>query len=382
MASFKLTKGSDAFELDVLGPVKDQAGKAIGKWETNQKNNVVVKKDAGGTVVFDDVVWKFNSNNQLTLNAADKEVINFHKVGNRPFYETKFAVLNVRPDQNTTFGFSLNGTWGLDDKHDLSITINGVTSVIDGAIQDQTGRFIYHFFDKGSGTLEKSMLGFAGEWKKSEDDPLKWIFEYKLDAAGTKTAKFTLPKSVIVNRTLNQFMYEYDKKGQKFRLQFVGFLEVSEDFTISYKLDQQKAQNGDVLSKETTLTIKAEIDKKNFSGNIDFKISKKGGGSTTISLRGNFTAVYKKGVKLSVGFAFEQTTGQGKVPSTLTLNGKLEFGSGSKIQWTFEKNATSTSITISGSDIVVGGARVDFALNIVRQDGTIVGVQALFGIIL
>lgn len=380
MASFKLTKGADTYELDVLGPVKDSAGKAVGKWETNKKNNVVVRKDAGGTVVFDDVAWKFNSNNQLTLNVADKEVVNFHKVGNRPFYATQNSVLNVRPEQNNVFGFSLRGEWDMSDKHDLSITINGVTSVLDGQIQDLRGRFMYHFIDKGSATLEKSILGFAGGWTQDRDDPLKLNFEYKREDGSLDT--FALPKSVTVNRTLNQFMYEYDKKGQKFRLQFEGFVEVSEDFVISYRLDEQRAQNGDVLSRQTTLTIKAEIDKKNFSGNVDFKVSKKSGGSTTISLRGNFTAVYRKNVKLSVGFAFEQTTSAGKVQSTITFNGKLEFGSGGKIQWSFEKNATTTSITVSATDIVLGKARIDIVLNIKRQDGTIAGVQMLFGIVL
>jgi len=384
MASFKLTKGSDTFDLDVFGPVNNSAGQAIGKWGTNKSNNIVVKKDAGGTIVFDEVVWKFNSNNQLTLSAGGTEVVNFHKVGNRPFYSTQNAVLNVRPDQNNVFEFSLRGEWDMSDKHDLSITINDETSVIDGFIQDTRGRFIYHFFDKGSNTLEESMLGFAGEWKQDPNDPLLLSFTYKREEATGKITEdeFLLPKSVTINRTMNQFMYEYDKKGQKFRLQFMGLLKVSDDFVITYSLDQQSAQNGDVLSKQTTLTIQAKIDKKNFSGNVDFKVAKKGGGSTTISLRGNFTAVYRKNVKLAVGFAFDQETSLGKVQMTFSLNGSVEFGAGSKIQWSFEKNATSTSITFSATDITIGPARVDGVLNIRRQDGTMVGIHALFGIVL
>jgi len=52
---------------------------------------------------------------------------------------------------------------------------------------------------------------------------------------------------------MNQLMYEYDKKGQKFRLQFMGLLKISDDFVISYELDDQKSQNGDVLSKKLPL---------------------------------------------------------------------------------------------------------------------------------
>lgn len=380
MATFKLTKGTETFDLDVFGPVKDSAGKAVGKWGTNRNNQIEVKKDAGGgTIVFEDVVWKFNTNNQLTLSAGGKEVINFHKVGNRPFYSTQNAVLNVRPDQNNVFEFSLRGEWDMSDSHDLSITINGEVSVIDGFIQDTRGRFIYHFFDKGSNTLEESMLGFAGEWKQDANDPLKLAFNYKREDNSQDI--FELPKSVTINRTMNQFMYEYDKKGQKFRLQFMGLVKISDDFVISYSLDEQRAQNGDVLSKETTLTIQAKFDKKNFAGNVDFKVAKKGG-TTTITLRGNFTAVYKKGIKLAVGFSFDQETKLGKVQTTFSLNGSLEFGSGGKIQWTFEKNATSTSITISATDITIGPARVDAVLNIRRQDGTLVGVRVLFGVVL
>lgn len=380
MASFKLTKGTDTFDLDVLGPVKNQAGQAIGKWDTDKNSKIVVKKDAGGTVVFDDVVWKFNSNNQLCLNVGDTEVINFHKVGNRPFFTTNNATLVVRPDQNNVFSFTLRGEWDLSDKHDLSITINGVVSVIDGFIQDLRGRFMYHFFDKGSSTIEESILGFAGEWRQDPSDALKLIFKYKRENATDD--EFALAKSITINRTLNQFMYEYDKKGQKFRLQFMGLVKISDDFVISYTLDQQKSQSGDVLSKETTLTIKAEIDKKDFTGNVEFKVTKKDGTSSSISLRGNFTAVHKKGVKLSVGFAFEQTTSQGKVQSSVAFNGKLEFASGGKIVWTFEKNATRTSVTISATDIAVGAARLDASLNLVRENGQLAGVRVLFGIVL
>ncbi|MEA2174827.1 MAG: hypothetical protein QOD00_2419 [Blastocatellia bacterium] len=380
MASFKLTKGAETYDLDVFGPVKNQAGQAIGKWGTDNNNNVVITNDAGDTIVFNDVIWKFNTNNQLSLNVANTEVINFHKVGNRPFYSTQNAVLKVRPDQNNIFEFSLRGEWDMSDTHDLSITIKGVTSIVDGFIQDMRGRFIYHFFDKGSVTLEESLLGFAGEWKQDADDPLKLSFKYKREDNSEDV--FDLPKSVTINRTMNQFMYEYDKKGQKFRLQFMGVLKVSDDFSISYTFDEQKAQNGDVLSKQTTLTIQAKFDKKNFSGNIDFKVEKKGGGSSTISLHGNFTAVYVKNVRLSIGFAFDQETSMGKVQSTIAFNGTLQFGSGGKIQWTFQRNATTTSVTLSASDIKIGSARIDGILNIDRGGGQIVGVHAIFGIVI
>jgi hypothetical protein len=380
MASFKLTKGSETFDLDVFGAAKNQAGQNIGRWNTDKQNRIVVKKDAGGSIVFDDVVWKFNSNNQLCMNSGGVEVINFHKVGTRPFYEAQNSVLMIRPDRNNVFGFSLRGEWDLSDKHDLSITINGTTSVIDGFIQDERSGFMYHFFDKGSSSLEKSIFGFAGEWKQDKDDPLKLIFKYKRE--DNSIDEFVLPKAMTINRTMNQFRYEYDKKGQKCFIQFMGLVKISKDFVITYELDKRTSQTGETLVKETTFTIKAQIDKKNFSGNVEFKVQKKDGTSSTIALRGNFTAIHQKGVKLSVGFAFEQTTSSGKVTTNFAFNGKLEFGAGSSIQWTFEKNATKTTITISANDIKVGDARLDASLNLVRENGQMVGVHILFGIVL
>ena len=381
MATFKITKGTDTFELDTFGPVKNQAGQGIGKWSTDKQNRIVIQKDAGGTVTIDELTWKFNANNQLILSNAAGDIINFHKVGNRPFYATNDSVLVVRPDRNNIFEFSLRGEWDLSDKHELSFTINNVTSVFDGFIQDQTGRFMFHFFDKGSSSLERSILGFRGEWKQDPNDPVKLSFEYRREKQGAIDT-FVLPRAVTINRTMNQLMYEYDKKGQKVRIQFMGLVKISEDFVITYELDQQKAQNGDVMSKATTFTIKAELDKKDFSGNAEFKVKRQGGTTSTLAFRGHFTAVYKKNIKLSVGFAFEQTTSAGVITTSFAFNGKLEFGSGGSIQWSFEKNATKTTLTISASDIVVGNARLDGALNIVRQDGHVVGVRVLFGVVL
>jgi hypothetical protein len=108
-----------------------------------------------------------------------------------------------------------------------------------------------HFFDKGSASLERSILGFRGEWKQDAADALKLSFKYK--RANQTEDEFILPRAVTINRTMNQLMYEYDKKGQKFRLQFMGLLKISDDFVISYELDDQKSQNGDVLSKKLPL---------------------------------------------------------------------------------------------------------------------------------
>jgi hypothetical protein len=229
---------------------------------------------------------------------------------------------------------------------------------------------------------QRSILGFVGEWiHKNEAGAPKLDFKYKRE---DKTEDiFSLPKVLSVDRrpaTLNQFMYEYDKKGQKSRIQFVGTLKVSEDFVITYELDRQVSQTGEQQVAATTFTIKADIDKKDFSGNIEFRVRKEDGtsGSTTLTLRGDFTAMLGK-TKLQVGFSFNQVRSTGTVTTTFAFNGTLELKNG-KVQWSFEKSATKTTLIISASDIVLGPARIDARLNLVREDGKISGVQFLLGV--
>jgi hypothetical protein len=83
--------------------------------------------------------------------------------------------------------------------------------------------------------------------------------------------------------------------------------------------------------------------------------------------------------KLQVGFSFNQVRSTGTVTTTFAFNGTLELKNG-KVQWSFEKSATKTTLIISASDIVLGPARIDARLNLVREDGKISGVQFLLGV--
>ena len=60
MATFQLKKGNDTFDLDTGGAVS-KSGAAIGKWSTNDSNQVVISK-ADGTITID-VTWQFNADN-------------------------------------------------------------------------------------------------------------------------------------------------------------------------------------------------------------------------------------------------------------------------------------------------------------------------------
>jgi hypothetical protein len=386
MAGFQLTKGLDTFNLDTLGAVTDSAGKPLGKWSTSgdADNRIVITPSGGGAPTAIDVGWKFDGNNQLCiLNTSGKLIFNFHSVAaNRPFYSTLNAVLQVRPDQNNVFGFDLHGDWDIDAKHNLLFKTKTVTSSVDGFIQDTRSRFMYTFFNKQDLT-QKSILGFVGHWDFPNANQKVGLakLDFVYDKTGGQHGTFILPKGVTIDRVVNQLMYEYDKQGHKFRVQFVGLLEVSEDFQISYTIDRQVSGTGEQQVAQTKITVQAAITKKDFSGNVEFVLLKQDGstGSTTIAIGGSFTAMLGK-TKLQVGFAFQQTHGVNVIPSSFAFNGTLTFGGGGQIQWAFEKNATSMTLSIAVTDIQLGKARADFRLNLKRQDGSLVGVQALFGI--
>ena len=191
MPGFSLTKGTETCDFDIAGTVS-QGGSRIGSWATDKSNNIVVNKDAGGQDVYN-VAWQFNQDNQLTISSGGQEVFNFnHLTGVRPLYFTQNAVLKVRPNQNNTFGFDLHGEWDLDDSHNLTITIGGVKSTIDGFIQDPRSRFMYHFFNKQN-LLQESILGFIGAWQFVNDNGVpKMQFQYQREDGSMDT--FVLPQ--------------------------------------------------------------------------------------------------------------------------------------------------------------------------------------------
>jgi hypothetical protein len=378
MAGFTLTKGTDKFDFDITGVVS-KGGNRIGTWSTDKSNNIVVTRDAGGQDSHT-VTWQFNQDNQLTIASGGNTVFNFNATqGIRPLYFTQNAVFKVRPNQNNVFGFDLRGEWDIDANHDLTFTINGVTSKLDGFIQDPRSRFMYHFFNKQN-LMQESILGFVGQWDFINDNGVPMMkFSYKREDGSTDA--FALPQGIVVNRSVNQFMYQYNKQNHTFAIQFVGLLQVSEDFKITYSIDRQVSQTGQEQVTATTFTIDAVLNKKNFSGDIEFFIKKTNGtvGTTTIGLSGNFTARLGT-TQLQVGFTFSQVRGPNVVTTTFAFNGSLKLGAGGEIVWAITKNATTLNITISAADIKIGPARLDGRLNIVGENGHVVGVQVLFGV--
>jgi hypothetical protein len=381
MPGLQLSKNADNFVLDPLGTVtiNNAAG---GTWKTDQTNKIVVTKNDNTTVSFD-VTWEFNTDNQLVVSAAGKK-FNFSEApGNVPRYETRNAVLVVRPNKNQPFTFELRGDWSISETHDLTITINGKASTIDGFINDPRSRFMFHFSNKKA-LLQSSVLGFIGTWSEfvDPDGQPRLKFVYKRD--GQADGEFVLPKGITIDKSMNQLMYEYDKNGNKRRIQLVGTLMISDDFTISYGLDRQTSADGQTQVGSTTFTFNAAFKKKNFTGDLDLAIVKQDGtvGGTTISISGKFTAVIGS-ASLLAGFTFEQNRAGNKTTTTFGFSGKLQFNNNrGSIEWNFTTdNTTTKTITLAiNVDINVGAAQIDARLNLQMEGGQMKGVTFFLGV--
>jgi hypothetical protein len=377
MATFQLKTDTNTLDFDITGAVLE-SGAAFGNWSTNGTNQIVITKPDSTTVAID-ATWKFNGDNHLILQSGGADAFDFCSSDTAPFFKTVDATLRVFPDQNATFAFDLNGEWDIDRNHNLTFTANGTVSTIDGFVQDPRGRFMYHFFDQQDLTRE-SVLGFVGEWESSTDTDGKPMVRFNYKRADGTTDTFELPAAVTVNRTINQFMYEYDKKGQKRRLQFVGELKINENFDITYSLDRQVSQTGQEQVASTTFRFGATFHRNDFTGDLELVIAKADGsaGSTTITVGGNFTAMLGT-AQLMVGFSFTQIRSGATVTSSVGFNGTLRFKDNGEINWEFQRNATQMTININ-AQLQVGDARVDGRLNLVSESGRVVGVKVLLGV--
>lgn len=381
MPGLQLTKNNDNFVIEPLGTVTINNAPG-GKWTTDQTNKIVVTKNDNSTVSFD-VGWEFNTDNQLVVSAAGNK-FNFSELSaNVPRYETRNAVLVVKPNKNQTFSFELRGDWSLSETHDLIITINGKASTIDGFINDPRSRFMFHFSNKKA-LLQSSVLGFVGTWSEFVDPAGQPRLKFAFKRDGQPDGEFVLPKGITIDKSMNQLMYEYDKNGNKRRIQLVGTLMVNDDFTITYGLDRQSSADGQTQVGSTTFTFNAAFKKNNFTGDLDLAIIKQDGtvGSTTISISGKFTAVIGS-TSLLAGFTFEQNRAGNKTTTTFGFSGKLQFNKNKgSIEWAFTTdNTTSKTITLAlNVDINVGDAQIDARLNLTMEGGQMKGVTFFLGV--
>jgi hypothetical protein len=384
MAAFSLTKGGKTFDFELSGEVK-RSGSLIGKWATsNDDNNQIVVTEDGGTVTNFAVGWRFNPDNQLELVNNNATLFNFHsQAGVLPLYRLEDASLKIKPDRSKSFSFALNGEWQLDEQFDLTVTFGAVASKIDGFVEDDRSRFVYKFFPK-QGTVEIFQLVFAGEWSgKLVDGKYIMTFSYKRNG---QARSFTLPESVMFDKSINQLVFDYEKNGVKRRLQFVGELKISPKFVITYKLDRQQAGSGADLVGSTTLTIQAHADMDKFNSKFDLQLTlmKTDGVTpgTTLVVGGTFERNLT-GSKLKLGFVYQyQKTGGVVKTNSFTLSGQFKLRDDLSLVFEFSTDVATRSLTISfaAEQFRLGDFTGNLQLAVSTQGGQLKEIHMLFGI--
>ncbi len=372
MSSFQLVDGATTYEFDTSGGVSI-GGSAAGSWTTNASNQIVT-----GSIAFD-VAWVFNNKNQLTIQSNNAEVFNFSSGGLYNSFTTRDTALVVKPDRAAAFTFTLNGDWALSPDHNLTITVSGVASTLDGFVSDPIGRFIFHFANQDN-VLETNVLGFTGSWQSKVDTSGTPLLDFHYQTSSGEKI-FELPKAVAVNRSSNQLTYTYSKGGKNLSIDFQGTLMIGPDFEITYVIQRQVSSSGDPMVASTTLSFSTTLTQPNLHGDLQLTLTKPDGtaGDFTLTIGGQCQGVLGK-TTLQIGFTFTQTfSGAGnQISRTATFSGNLAFNGG-QVQWTFSATGTTISLAV-GVDIKLGGIQLDARLNLPMAGGQTAGVTFLLGV--
>jgi hypothetical protein len=380
---FTVTSGGQTFDLDIKGRAF-QSGSQVGSWKTSADNKIVITRNDTQTFTVS-AAWRWNDKNQMIAVINGTDAFNFQSDTTlNPNYETRNAVLRFTPDVAGTFTIEIRGAWALTVDHNMLFTPTGsAASTLTGFINSPEGKFIF-FFNDADRPLRKYKLGFIGEWQNALDANGKpkegqLVFVYRTED-GTQ-AKFELPKAITINKTTNQLRYEYQKGGLQ-SIDFVGTLVVNDDFSLSYSISRRVSNTGETMVRETVVGFGAVFQKTNFQGNLELTLKKADGstGSTTLTVRGDFTAVLGK-TNLQAGFRFDQIREGQTITTTFGFAGQLQT-KGATVQWAFTtSNAATRTIDLSvGADIQLGGLKADARLNLTMADGSVKGVTFLLGI--
>lgn len=370
MPGFKLEKGADKYDFDTAGTVKKN-GADFGKWTTSKdrKCQIVATKD--GTSVPFDVKWRFNDSNQLCIFVDDKLVHNFQKDGQPFFTVTDKAVLAVRPVEGKDFLFELRGEWDMTTTFDVSFNVNGEISTIDGHIKNNKSLFRYMFSD----TKNLYDITFVGKWigdvNAEGDMPLKFEFAREDDSIDN----FSLPAKARFDKSINQFVYEFDKGDgtETTSIRLVGHVSIGKDSSITYAFQSQK-ESGKELVRSSQFTINAQLKTDKFEGAVEvtYAVKDKNGVTTdkTLSIGGKFSFLKGKApFQLLFVFKMTKTTTQTAVSSQITFSGELKLSNSGSVQWNFTKDANVTKLEIVVSDVQFKNFTVNSKFSLISDNG-------------
>jgi hypothetical protein len=372
MSYFQLNSGAGTYTFDEAGGVSI-GGADVGSWTTNATNQIVT-----GSLAFD-VSWVFNAKNQLTIQSNGAEIFNFSAAGLYNSFTTRDTALVVKPDRAAAFSFTLQGDWMLSPDHNLTFTVGGIVSTLDGFISDPLGRFIFHFANQDN-VLETNVLGFTGSWQSRVDAAGTPLLDFHYQtSSGDKV--FELPKAVAVNRSSNQLTYTYTKSNKNLSIDFQGTLMIGANFEIAYVVQPQVSSSGDELLASSTLGFNATLAQPNLQGDLQLTVTRPDGtaGASTLTIGGQCQGVLGK-TSLQVGFTFTQTFGGAgnQITRTAAFSGTLAFNTG-QVQWTFSATGTTINLAV-GVDIKLGGVQLDARLNLPMDGEQTAGVTFLLGV--
>ena len=377
MRSFELKSGTQKFTLDDAGSVT-KASAAFGTWTTNNTDQIVITKADGGDIKIG-VGWRFDGNNHLCIDQDGTQVFDINGDGStNPAFRLDRAVLFAKPVGDATFELAIHAKWDLSATHDLQMTAAGVTSTIDGVINDRNSAFRFRFVDKLD-IIETFTLLFKGSWKNSPDpaNPAAVIYEYEI-ADSAAPGIFKLPNALVIDNNSLALAYTYDKVGRTQSIQLVGQFSFN-NFELNYAIERKTAAEG----TSTTLAFDVDVKGKSADGKIVFALKRTDTGATTtteLAIGGAFTARFKNGV-LTVGLAFSQRTINGTVAlRTLIFTGKLVHKGGTEFSWELQMANGSTTIAIAAKDIRLGAVTGSTVVTLEMQGGQIKAVRALFGV--
>jgi len=375
MGDFQLSDGTNNLDFDITGNVS-QAGNKIGTWTVNPDNTIGITRDADGksSIAVD---WGFNAHNQFELRQAGAVKFNFHgKETVRPDLFLDHAVLNVVPDSNSDFSIAVHGDWSIDAGMSLTFTAGGVTSPIDGILNDtDRSEFAYIFFTK-AGTSRHYTLNFTGKWQQNGSGiDVDFVYDKEPAADGTPaTGTIVLPPGLTVDCTKNVLVYVANKGTQTSRLELAGTIKVHSNFALTYVLDSQD----DAGIQSTTFSIAADIRTDSAGeGNLHLNIKRRDG-MQVIQIGGFYRGVIA-GVKLLVGFTYTRTIANNTTTDSVGFNGDIAVGN-TDVTWNVQlSTGGSISIDITAHVAITATTCVSAALNFSRN-GQQVAITAMFGL--
>jgi hypothetical protein len=286
-------------------------------------------------------------------------------------------VLFVKPDGARPFEFSLRPAWNLTPHHDLTMTVNGKTSTIDGVISDNKSAFRFNFVDKLE-VIEKFSLVFTGAWRNEPtgDNPGAIVYDYEI-ADAPAPGRFTLPNQLVVDNNFNVLAYRYEKGMRTRSVQLVGQFQLNSQAELSYAIERRDSADG----PSTTLTFDVDVTGATSSGKVTFALKKKDGAqsSTSLIIGGNYGARFKSGV-LMLTFAFRQQTIAGSsTVRELTFAGELQHNGGVDFAWVLSVANGTTTIALAATDLKLGSVTGDTKVVVRLKGGEVKSVDAMFG---